>query len=337
MTEHTVPIEVVRAALEVGTSQGFDMDALLARSGVSLELLVQDRARITVDQVCSVFHDLWRLTGDELFGLGPGPVPLGATRLVMLGAINNPDLRALMGGVFQYERLVPGFPRINTTEAGGTLRVELELSRFPEHGELVATTFLAVVHRVAGWLIGRRIRLQVVELPQESPANADYYQRVFGAPVMFDARCAAAEADAEVLDAPIVRSQDEWLEYAARAPLDLLTQRDYGTALSDRVRIVLSRGLQGGWPSADDVAASLAMSPQTLRRRLALEATSVTSIKEELLRDEAIASLVQGEETIEALSHRLGFSEPSSFRRAFRRWTGSPPRAYQHRVSAGFE
>lgn len=57
----------------------------------------------------------------------------------------------------------------------------------------------------------------------------------------------------------------------------------------------------------------------------------MTQIREELLRDEAIASLVRGEESIEALSNRLGFSEPSAFRRAFRRWTGNPPRAYQHR------
>ncbi|MFC8143525.1 helix-turn-helix domain-containing protein [Streptomyces paradoxus] len=33
--------------------------------------------------------------------------------------------------------------------------------------------------------------------------------------------------------------------------------------------------------------------------------------------------------SIEELSQRLGFSEPSAFHRAFRRWTGSAPRAYQ--------
>lgn len=97
------------------------------------------------------------------------------------------------------------------------------------------------------------------------------------------------------------------------------------------MRSILTRAQDGEWSSADGVAKTLAMSSQTVRRRLALEDTSMTRIREELLRDEAIASLVQGEESIETLSNRLGFSEPSAFRRAFRRWTGNAPRAYQRR------
>lgn len=83
-------------------------------------------------------------------------------------------------------------------------------------------------------------------------------------------------------------------------------------------------------PGIEDIAAELAMSPQTLRRRLRDEGnTSPREIREQILRDAAISSLVRGEETVTALSRRLGFSEPSAFSRAFRRWTGSPPGSYQ--------
>ena len=79
----------------------------------------------------------------------------------------------------------------------------------------------------------------------------------------------------------------------------------------------------------EDIAKRLNVSAQHLRRLLREEGTSFREIKEEILRDEAIASLVRGRETVEALSDRLGFSEPSAFRRAFRRWTGSPPGSYR--------
>jgi AraC-like DNA-binding protein len=81
--------------------------------------------------------------------------------------------------------------------------------------------------------------------------------------------------------------------------------------------------------TVDDVAKRLAVSAQHLRRLLRDEGTSFREIKEEILRDEAIASLVRGGETVEELSDRLGFSEPSAFRRAFRRWTGNPPGSYR--------
>jgi AraC-like DNA-binding protein len=81
--------------------------------------------------------------------------------------------------------------------------------------------------------------------------------------------------------------------------------------------------------TVDDVAKRLTISAQHLRRLLRDEGTSFREIKEEILRDEAIASLVRGGETVEELSDRLGFSEPSAFRRAFRRWTGNPPGSYR--------
>ena len=81
--------------------------------------------------------------------------------------------------------------------------------------------------------------------------------------------------------------------------------------------------------TADDVANRLNISAQHLRRLLRDEGTSFRHNKEAILRDEAIAALARGRETIEELSDRLGFSEPSAFRRAFHRWTGSPPSSYR--------
>jgi AraC-like DNA-binding protein len=48
----------------------------------------------------------------------------------------------------------------------------------------------------------------------------------------------------------------------------------------------------------------------------------------------AVASLERGGEPIAALAERLGFSEPSAFTRAFRRWTGRAPTSYRREPSA---
>ncbi|CNG70621.1 HTH-type transcriptional regulator [Mycobacterium tuberculosis] len=105
--------------------------------------------------------------------------------------------------------------------------------------------------------------------------------------------------------------------------------RDYGSSTADQVRRILARGLSGHWPVPDDIAARLNMSTQHLRRLLRAEHTSIGQLKEHLLREAAVASLARGEESVEELARRLGFSEASAFRRAFRRWTGQPPGAYR--------
>jgi AraC-like DNA-binding protein len=88
-------------------------------------------------------------------------------------------------------------------------------------------------------------------------------------------------------------------------------------------------GGAAGLPGPEQVAARLSISPQTLRRKLAAERTSFQRVRDQLRRDVAVSALARGDASIEQLSERLGFSEPSAFHRAFRRWTGATPRAYQ--------
>jgi AraC-like DNA-binding protein len=105
--------------------------------------------------------------------------------------------------------------------------------------------------------------------------------------------------------------------------------REKGGSAAEPVRRILERGLGGDWPSSEQVAARMSVSLQHLRRRLREEGTSISQIREKILKDAAIASLARGDEPVSKLSARLGFSEPSAFRRAFRRWTGRPPGAFR--------
>ena len=187
---------------------------------------------------------------------------------------------------------------------------------------------MAVVHRFAGWLIGRQIVLTSVDLPDVAPPHAAEYLLIYGVAPAFEAPTAAITFDNRYLSAPVIRTEDELAEFIRRSPSELLFRQDYNPTTSSRVRKIIERR-SGEAVTVEDIAKRLTVSAQHLRRLLRDEGTSFREIKEEILRDEAIASLVRGGETVEDLSDRLGFSEPSAFRRAFRRWTGSPPGSYR--------
>ncbi|MEP7021801.1 MAG: AraC family transcriptional regulator ligand-binding domain-containing protein [Pseudonocardiales bacterium] len=320
----------VRAAVAGASRRGIDLRPILATAAIPDALLADDRARCTPEQVTMFVRELWKLSEDELFGLGPLPVPHGTFRLVCYALINSPDLRTVYARLAEFGPALPALPPFESNIGAQVTRVQVDLSRFADPDHLLADFMLLVVHRFTGWLIGRRIRLHVVELPYPQPDNAEEYDLIFGAPLRFDAALAAMEFDSSLLELPILRDERELDDYLKHSPADLLARRDYGTTLADQVRRILERGLRGRWPSSDDVAQRLSISPQHVRRRLREEGTSVGAIKEELLRDAAIAGLARGV-AVEELSARLGFSEPSAFRRAFKRWTGSPPAAYQPR------
>ena len=120
-----------------------------------------------------------------------------------------------------------------------------------------------------------------------------------------------------------------WPSSSDAHPVSCCSGGDYHPTTASRVRKIIERRSGDEAVTVEDIAGRLTVSAQHLRRLLREEGTSFREIKEEVLRDEAIASLVRGGETVEELSDRLGFSEPSAFRRAFRRWTGSSPGSYR--------
>jgi AraC-like DNA-binding protein len=194
---------------------------------------------------------------------------------------------------------------------------------------LIIDVVMAVFHRFWGWLIGEQIVLDAVELPWPAPPHAAEYLLIYGVLPVFEAPRAAITFSSRYLSAPVVRSEDELIEFIRTSPNDLLFRQDYQPTTSARVRKMIERRKADEAVTVDDIAKRLSVSAQHLRRLLREEGTSFREIREEILRDEAIASLVRGGESVEDLSDRLGFSEPSAFRRAFRRWTGNPPGSYR--------
>jgi AraC-like DNA-binding protein len=64
---------------------------------------------------------------------------------------------------------------------------------------------------------------------------------------------------------------------------------------------------------------------RTLRRRLEEEGTSYRALSQAKLYEAALSLLRQPEASVHSVSHALGFSDPSAFHRAFRRWSKSTP------------
>jgi AraC-like DNA-binding protein len=82
-------------------------------------------------------------------------------------------------------------------------------------------------------------------------------------------------------------------------------------------------------PSLSQVASRLHLSPRTLRRKLEAIGTSYNQILEDVRKKLAIRYLLDTPLTTEAISEKLSYSDAANFRHAFKRWTGTAPRAFR--------
>lgn len=85
--------------------------------------------------------------------------------------------------------------------------------------------------------------------------------------------------------------------------------------------------LEAGFYSQEVVAARMACSVATLRRKLAECNTSFRKVRERVLNQEAKMLLSQ-HINLDDIAHRLGFSDARSFNRAFKTWNGMTPRDF---------
>jgi AraC-like DNA-binding protein len=84
-----------------------------------------------------------------------------------------------------------------------------------------------------------------------------------------------------------------------------------------------------GKPTLHDAAYSTGISPRTMQRSLTKHGTSFTSLLDAARMELAIEWLPDEQCSISKIARDLGYGEISSFSRAFRRATGTSPRAYR--------
>lgn len=334
----SVAIHHVRASLRGAERHGVDVAALLERAAIPPRLLEVPLARVSPQQFARLTKEVWQELDDEFQGLGPQPLKVGTFAMMCHAVVHSPDLRSALDLGSRFYGLFLGGPRFRAEEkrAGESdvhddddARLVFDLTAFDDPDHYLAESAMAVAHRFAGWLIRRRISLTRAEFSYPAPGHALEYDLLYGAPCTFRAPRTALVFDRSVLDRPVLQDEAGLHAFLRRAPGDVLARLDYGSTASAQVRRLLGQSLPDRMPDQQDVAARLAVSAQTLRRSLAAEGTTFQQIRDQLRRDVAIASLAQGAVSIEDISRQLGFSEPSAFHRAFKRWTGSAPRSYQ--------
>ncbi|MCX4691698.1 AraC family transcriptional regulator [Streptomyces sp. NBC_01408] len=331
MGRRTITVHHVRAVLAGARGSGIDTVPLLQEAQIPPLLLGDDRARITPAQFARLFRALYRTTQDEFLGLSAVPSRPGTFAMMCYASLGCPDLGAATQRAAAFYGLFPGGPELALDVEGGEARFTVANDFARDEERFLTECVLAIWHRLSSWLIGRRIPLSYASFSYPPPPHEEEYEILFDCPVRFGAGRTAAAFDAHWLSAPLVRDEPALDAMLRRAPFDLLSRPEYGTTVAEQVRRTLTQQLRGSprLPALGEVAARLAVSPATLRRRLQQEGTSFQQLKDHVRRDAAIAGLAESGEPIAELAARLGFSEDTAFHRAFRRWTGTTPGAYR--------
>jgi len=173
--------------------------------------------------------------------------------------------------------------------------------------------------------------LREVWLVHENQRNRILLESIFGAPVKFGQASNTLRFDRGYLKTQQLSSDPLVFEVLTTAMKTYYQPGGENNTLVDRVVREILNSDDGEAQSAERIAQRLAVSPRTLRRRLSDEGYSFNAARNLARERRAKYLLTHTNMPLTEIALKLGYSELSSFIRAFRSWTEFTPQAYREK------
>lgn len=329
--ESSISAMVVRGLVEAVEQAGVPRADFFRAARLEGGELDAPEARLPRPQVYRCCELAMDLTGDPAFGLH------WAERLTerMFAPISHliahcASLRQGLELLAQFFRLLSDQAAYRVIEHGELvtvecLRFEAESARAQRfNAEMMILGFWRLVHS-----FNVHARPERVSFAYPAPDHHSEYTRLFDGMERFDQPITGLVFDRALLNAPAPQKDDDVREALTELAARRLQRVTHRTPYAQRVRDFLVRE---GFPHRTDmqsVARALDLSVRSLRRRLEAEGRPYNDILNEALAMVAKHRLHDPRRTIQEIAYEMGFSDPSTFHRAFKRWTGTTPSAYR--------
>lgn len=183
--------------------------------------------------------------------------------------------------------------------------------------------------RIFKELTGEGLAYAFISFAHEAEAETGRYESYFGCPVRFNTPRNAIGLAPSMLNLPM-RLGDPAVSRFLTAHLDTEMEELAPAAAFERsLAAHISEGLSNGIPKAASVAQAIGVSERTLFRRLAESGLTYQDVLENTQKSLAEELLKKSEFSIAEVAFLTGFSEQSTFSRAFKRWMGQTPGAFR--------
>jgi AraC-like DNA-binding protein len=341
MQERTMTVYTTRNILQFAAYCGVDPGEICAAAGLEPEMLKMPDQRIPGSLHAAVWREAVKQTGDENFGLHLGEAfNLGTFGIVGYIMINCQTLGEVFDKIGRYNQLFCKSASLHFSVSNGMVFFDYDYnmtSHLQNHlvEELryaVECTFVSLLKATVD-LTGKSLSLSAAWFQHTPLENTAEYARIFQTEVEFLKPISCLIFDADCLDWAILSSNPALLplfeQYAEGMLSDMHLIQNSTKNYTQRVMQAIAQQLTGDLPTIGAIAQELAISARHLQRELQAEGTSFQKLLDATRKELALQHLKNPTVPIHAIAFLLGFSEPSAFNRAFKRWTGSTPGTYR--------
>jgi AraC-like DNA-binding protein len=320
--------------LDHATEMGADRDQIILESGLNKFDFDDPEARIPVTTMERFWRSLMKHVPDPALGLRLGSsIPVREWGIVGYTMAYSHTLGEALHRLCRYSHILNQGLRLTMEEDGMrcnfVIHSELTFDGLRHPLDIRPAAILSAARQITG----KEIIPLEVQLPYPTPEDTSQHARYFGGPLKFDCQQTVLVFSREDLKRAVSGSDEELCKYLDRLADEMITTLEQDDSFTNKVRHVIWTELSDGSPTLQHTAETLGISMRALQRRLSEEKTTFAVVLKDLRREVAMGLILHREIAVCEIAYLLGYSEPSTFHRAFRRWTGTSPREYRRTMA----
>ena len=331
ITQELTTLSSVSALLvQTLSSLGHDPAPLLMKAGIDRADVGNPTKRIPTLRM----QALWRLaldqSGDPTLGLVVArqfqPAALHGLGFACLA---SDTLHDVLGRLVRFSRILIDLPDFQLQETATTTDLLVQIPDLgPDFVHAAMDMGMAVFLRICQITEGADILPEHTCLQRPTPIDRKAYDNTFGPNIEFEADTNRLCFDKTLVLAPLATAHPELARLNDQTVIDYLARYDRNN-ITMQVRSQIIEQLQDGRPSQGEIASRLNTSLRSLQRKLHEQDTSFKELLSDTQQELALFYIRDSNRSIGEITYLLGFSEPSNFTRAFKRWTGQSPAEYR--------
>ncbi|NQX43154.1 AraC-type DNA-binding protein [Pedobacter steynii] len=181
-------------------------------------------------------------------------------------------------------------------------------------------------------LSGQTVYPIKVQYKYPKVSDTSEHERIFKCRPSFNQPCNCIVFNRADLEIPILGYNPKLNIVIENMLHERLRQAAEGVRFSVKVKEAILNNYQFDFPQLENVAVFLNITPRTLQRKLQEENTTYRVLSDLVKYELAAALLKHNELSISEIAYKLGYTDPHTFRKAFKQWSGSTPAEYRTKI-----
>jgi AraC-like DNA-binding protein len=334
LTLGDISVNFAKVILDTLSHMGFATDDLRDSFSLNSEFLATPDARISIPKYMRLGHQAITMTGKPDLGLTFGANTCnGISGLAALAAQCAPSLELALKHLIEMETL-------NSHNSRGRSRFYIEegravchfysISPYNRYNHFVVDAMLSTWWNFCQTQAFEPVQCHHIEIEYPKPAHAEAFEEYFGCPVLFEQKRNALFLKRHHQQQRLKESCESTFTKLRELCEQEKLKRTAGSTTADQVVDLISANLSGTPSDIEAIARKLGIAGWTLRRRLAKEGLKFQTLLDDTRNALAQTYVRDTEHNFTEIAFLLGFSSPSAFQRAFKRWTGMSPGNYRN-------